>query len=257
VPARKRSLATCGTLGRRSRRTADLTACIKTSMGLKNIILSARITGMVMNYPLYDGEVSAAARELIAQGRLDAAIAEYRRLADLGSGRARCVLAYLHLRDLPGRPRDVDIAKKLATSALTSEPGYANYVLATSAMIEGDSSHCAPIMAESCKARFPPAFAAMAQIFNQGYGVKRDPKYAETLFLRAIEFKYIPAEFMICKLYSTGDLGPIKHLFGRIALPFAWVRLWFLTRFMIFSVRTFRHFNVIKPPMFNEGALKS
>jgi TPR repeat protein len=124
-------------------------------------------------------------------------------------------------------------------------------------MLEGNSLRSAQIMAESCKAQFPPAFAALAQIFNQGYGVKKDPKYAETLFLRATSLGHVPALFMLCKLYAIGDLGPMKQLFGRIALPLAWLRLWILTRFMIFSVRTFRHFNITTPPMFNEKALKS
>ena len=50
-------------------------------MGLKDICLSARITGFVMNFPLYDGGVSEKARRLIADGRLAAALEEYQRLA--------------------------------------------------------------------------------------------------------------------------------------------------------------------------------
>ncbi len=59
---------------------------------------SARIMGHVLNFPLYDGDCSPTARNLLAVGDVDGAIAEWRRLADLGSGRARCVLAYLALK---------------------------------------------------------------------------------------------------------------------------------------------------------------
>jgi hypothetical protein len=38
-------------------------------MGLKDIVLSAQTTGLVMNYPLYDGGVSEKAHRLIAEGR--------------------------------------------------------------------------------------------------------------------------------------------------------------------------------------------
>jgi hypothetical protein len=49
---------------------------------------SARVMGHVLNFPLYDGDCSPVARELLAVGDIDGAIAEWRRLADLGSGPA-------------------------------------------------------------------------------------------------------------------------------------------------------------------------
>src|SRR5580698_7955772 len=90
---------------------------------------SARVLGHVLNFPLYDGECSPAARELLAVGNIAGAIAEWRRLADLGSGRARCILAYLALKGTQSTPPDLEEARRLATSALSGERGYANYVL--------------------------------------------------------------------------------------------------------------------------------
>src|SRR5271168_3624423 len=109
-----------------SRDTTAPTACIRTSMGLKDILLSARVTGNVMNFPLYDGGVSEKARRSIAAGKLSEALAEYHRLASMGSALAKCVLAYLSLRNLPGAPRNVEMAKEFANAALSREPGYAN-----------------------------------------------------------------------------------------------------------------------------------
>lgn len=83
-------------------------------MSFENFILSARITGFVMNFPLYDGGVSQEARRLIADGRLAAALEEYQRLAATGSAIAKCVLAYLRplrRRDPQGRvPVDFELA---------------------------------------------------------------------------------------------------------------------------------------------------
>jgi hypothetical protein len=133
-------------------------------MGLKDIVLSARTTGFVMNYPLYDGGVSEKARRLIAEGRLAAALEEYRRLAATGSAIAKCVLAYLHLRDLPGAPHDVEASKVLATAARSREPGYANYILSYAAHFENDPKKAIDPMAASYRAHFVSAAGALALI---------------------------------------------------------------------------------------------
>lgn len=39
---------------------------------------SARILGRVLNFPLYDGDCSPAAREFLATGNIDAAMTEWR-----------------------------------------------------------------------------------------------------------------------------------------------------------------------------------
>src|ERR1700677_4104541 len=63
----------------------------------KDSRLSARVFGTVLNFPLYDGDCCPAARECLALGDVTGAVAEWQRLADLGSGTARCILAYLYL----------------------------------------------------------------------------------------------------------------------------------------------------------------
>jgi TPR repeat protein len=226
-------------------------------MGLKDILLSARVTGIVMNYPLYDGHVSKNARRLIADGRLDKALDEYRRLAELGSGLARCVLAYLSLRDLPGAPRSAHVAKALANAALSREPGYANYVLAYAASYEKDSAKSVELMYESYKAHFIPAASAIGLIFGQGYGVSKDPKKAEAFFLRAISLGHIPAPMLLCRFYMQGQRGVVKASLGLLLLPISFLYMWVCTRFLIFSIHSFRHFNLAVPPMFNEKPLKS
>jgi TPR repeat protein len=206
---------------------------------------------------LYDGNVSEKARQLIAGGRLSEALAEYNRLAGMGSAIAKCVLAYLNLRDLPGSPRNVDAAKELANAALSREPGYANYVLSYAAHYERDEKRAIKLMVESYMAKFIPASTALALILAQGYGVAKHPKEAEIFFLRAIAAGHIPATFMLCKFYMRGDSGLVKRLLGASLLPFSILYTWAATRFLIFSVRTFRHFNVDAPPMFNERALRA
>jgi hypothetical protein len=225
-------------------------------MGLKDIVLSARVTGIVMNYPLYDYDVSESARRSIAAGKLSEALAEYHRLAATGSARAKCVLAYLSLRNLPGAPRDVETAKQFANAAVGREPGYANYVLSYVASFEKRPKDAINRMVDSYKSKFIPAASALGLIMAQGYGVAKHPKEAETFFLRAISAGHIPAPLLLCRFYVRGGRGFAKRVLGAVLLPFAWLYVWIATRFLIFSVRTFRHFNVEVPPMFNEKALK-
>jgi TPR repeat protein len=225
-------------------------------MGLKDICLSARITGFVMNFPLYDGGASEKARRLIADGRLAAALEEYQRLAATGSAMAKCVLAYLHLRDLPGAPHDVEASKVLATAALSREPGYANFILSYAAHFENDPKRAIHLMAASYRANFVPAASALGLIFAAGYGVAKHPKEAETFFLRAIRSGHIPSTLVLCRFYKRGERGVVKRIFGQLLFPLAWLYLWISARFMIFSIRQFRHFHGNPLLMFNEKALK-
>jgi TPR repeat protein len=225
-------------------------------MSFENFMLSVRVAGFVMNYPLYDGGVSQKARRLIADGRLTAALEEYRRLAATGSAIAKCVLAYLHLRDLPGAPHNVEASKVLATAALGREPGYANYILSYAAHLDNDPKKAIALMAASYRAHFMPAASALAMIFAAGYGVAKHPKEAETLFLRGIKSGHIPSTLLLCRFYRRGERGLPKSIFGQLLFPFAWLYVWITTRFMVFSIRAFQHFNLEVPPMFNERALR-
>jgi hypothetical protein len=226
-------------------------------MGLKDIVLSARVTGIVMNYPLYDYGVSESARRSIAAGNLSEALAEYHRLAAAGSSRAKCVLAYLSLRNLPGAPRNLETAKAFANAALSREPGYANYVLSYVAAFEKRPKDAINRMVDSYKSNFIPAASALGLMMAQGYGVAQHPTEAETFFLRAISAGHIPAPLLLCRFYMRGSRGFAKRVLGAVLLPFAFLYVWIATRFLIFSLRTFRHFNIEVPPMFNEKALKS
>lgn len=210
-----------------------------------------------MNFPLYDGDVSERARRLIAAGRLSEALAEYHRLAAAGSALANCILAYLSLRNLPGAPRNVDAAKAFANSAVRREPGYANYVLSYVAYYEKDAKKAINLMVESYLAKFIPASSALGLILAQGYGVAKHPREAEIFFLRAVSAGHIPATLMLCHFYLRGNRGFALRLLGAALLPFAFLYVSIITRFFIFSIRTFRHFNSDVPPMFNEPALRA
>jgi TPR repeat protein len=210
-----------------------------------------------MNFPLYDGGVSEKARRLIAAGKLSEALTEYQRLATMGSALAKCVLAYLSLRNMPSAPRNLETAKAFASAALSREPGYANYVLSYVAHYEKDPKKAISLMVKSYMAHFMPAASALGLILGQGYGVSRHPKQAETFFVRAIFAGHIPATLMLAHFYMRGNRGFAKRLLGTVLLPFAFLYVWITTRFLIFSVRTFRHFNLDFPPMFNERALRA
>jgi TPR repeat protein len=209
-----------------------------------------------MNFPLYDGNVSPNARQFIADGRLSEALAEYQRLASMGSNLAKCILAYLSLRDLPGLPRDMESAKSLANAALSGEPGYANYVLAYAATYEKASAASVRYMSLSYQAGFIPAASALGLIFSQGYGTAKDSLKAEQYFLRAIIMGHVPAPMLLCRFYTLGRRGFLKQIVGIMLFPIAFLYAGIATRFFMFSVHCFRHFRNRTPPMFNEEALK-
>ncbi|MFO1466948.1 MAG: hypothetical protein U1F35_11040 [Steroidobacteraceae bacterium] len=218
--------------------------------------MSFIISGTVLNYPIYDGNVSPQARILLSEGKVNAAIAEYRRLASLGSAMARCVLAYLELRGLPNTDVNLAEAKRLASEALGSEPGFANYILANVAMEERDFSKLLRLMYQSSVGGFVPAYAALAMLFNQGVTVPPDPAFAEKMFKRAIGQGHVPSSYLLYRLYQTGRLGTWKKVMGALMVPFSWIFLWLRTRTDLFSVKVFRHFSRRDPPMFNPHGIK-
>jgi hypothetical protein len=138
--------------------------------------LSASVFGHVLNSPLYDGDCSPAAREFLAAGDIDSAVGEGRRLADLGSGRARCILAYLSLTGTPLSSADTDEAKRIALTAVAGERGYANYILGSISLKERRIDVAAKYFAESVKAGFLPAFIAAASILLRSAGASKERK---------------------------------------------------------------------------------
>ena len=168
---------------------------------------------------------------------------------------AKCVLAYLNLRGLPGEVGNVAAAKAWASGALRSEPGYASYILSYVAHFEKNGRKAIDLMWQSYRAQFIPAASAIGLIFGQGYGGLKNPKRAENFFWRAIRLGHIPAPMLLCRFYMRGDRGIVKRLLGLLAFPFAFFYVWVCSRFLIFSIYTFRHFNITSPPMFNERAL--
>src|ERR1700689_141303 len=109
----------------------------------KDSRLSARVFGTVLNFPLYDGDCCPAARGCLAVGDVTGAIAEWQRLADLGSGTARCVLAYLYLMGAPSIPMDLAEARRMALLAISGARGYANYLLGCISLREKQPSEAA------------------------------------------------------------------------------------------------------------------
>src|ERR1700743_121120 len=209
-----------------------------------------------MNFPLYNAHVSSKVRELIADGRLSEAVADLSRLASMGSNLAKCVLAYLSLRNIPDLPQHIEKAKALGNAALGSEPGYANYVLAYAASYEKDAPTSARLMYSSYKAGFVPAASALGLLLAQGYGAAKDYKKAEGYFLRAVAMKHIPAPMLLCRFYTLGRRGVLKQILGILLFPCAFLYAVIMTRFLIFSVYSFRHIRSNRP-MFNAEAIKS
>ena len=206
--------------------------------------LSARVLGRVLNYPLYDGDCSQAAREFLAVGDIDAAIAEWRRLADLGSGRARCVLAYLALKGTPSVEPDLEEARRLASSALSGERGYANYVLGCIAIKEKQVASVAQFLGESHKAGFVPAGTLLAALTLESRQLSAKAKSsAASLLRRASAAGHRPALLILCRSYIRGRLGFARRFLGVCLFPLAMTRLMLSLKYRIFAVNSFYYSN--------------
>src|SRR5271170_5029838 len=125
---------------------------------------SAQVFGHALKMSLYDADLSPRAREFLAVGDVEGAIAEWRRLADLGSGRARCVLAYVALMGTSTVAPDLEEARRMAVSAVSGERGYANYVFGCIALKEGQVDSAAKNLLESHKAGFVPAATLLSSL---------------------------------------------------------------------------------------------
>jgi TPR repeat protein len=205
---------------------------------------SARVLGYVLNFPLYDGECSPAARELLAVGNIAGAIAEWRRLADLGSGRARCVLAYLALKGTQSMPPDLEEARRLATSALSGERGYANYVLGCIALNEKQVASVAQYLGESYRAGFMPAATLLASLTLESRQLSEKAKSgAVNLLQLASAAGHRPAQVILCRSYLRGRVGLAKRFLGMCLFPFAMTRLVLSLKYRAFSVNSFYYSN--------------
>jgi hypothetical protein len=216
---------------------------------------SARIMGHVLNFPLYDGGCSPAARNLLAIGDVDGAIAEWRRLADLGSGRARCVLAYLALKGTGADPPDLEEARRLASSALSGERGYANFVLGCIALKEGQASNFGQYLGESDRAGFVPAASLMASLVLRGRNTSTKANIiAESMLRKAADAGHRPAQIFLYGAYLRGRFGFGKRILGLVLAPVALIRFMLCAKFSVFSMGAFQYSNRQTEPVFVDAS---
>ena len=215
--------------------------------------LSVRASIFSLNYPLFDGNVSREAREFLARGKTAEAIAEYRRLAALGSGQARGILAYAYLIGTRFTPRDLDAAESLASLAAVSAPGFSHYILGFVALARGDTGKSFSRFIVSKKAGFAPAFSASAQLYSNLYRTaERDLRLTEGLFIRAIRMGHVPAWMFLALFYLKGTRGTLKRVAGAALLPVSLVLYYLFWKFNTFSMSTFSYHpayrNLLKEP---------
>jgi hypothetical protein len=221
----------------------------------KQARLSAQVLGRVLKLPLYDGDCCPAARDCLAAGNVEGAITEWRRLADLGSGRARCVLAYLHLVGAPSIPVNLEEARRIASSAIAGDRGYANYVLGCIALKEHQGKTAVDYFSESHKAGFYPALSMMASMLAQGAGSSENRnETAAKMFLRASAAGHVPARLLWVRLALSGRLGFAQRVMGVLLSPLAFLRYAVGLRHHIFSIHYFQYFPGATVSLFNEEA---
>jgi hypothetical protein len=217
---------------------------------------SARVMGHVLNFPLYDGNCSATARTMLARGDVDGAIAEWHRLADLGSGRARCVLAFVALNGTPSTEPDLDAARQLASSALTGDKGYANYLLACIALKENQGAAVvAQYLGESYKSGFLPGAALLASLtIGSRDSSKKSRDLARNILRKAASAGYRPARLALCGWYVRGRFGLAHRVLGLAMMPIAIFRVAWAAKFHGFSLASFRYFIHPRVPLFADAS---
>jgi hypothetical protein len=215
--------------------------------------LSSRIFDRVLNSAVYDADCCPTARNMLAVGDVDGAIAEWRRRADLGSGPARCILSYLHLMGAPSIPVDLDEAKRLASSAIAGDRGYACYLLGCIALQVKDPSSAVKALMESQKAKFTPALTMLASLLSASADVGQKRK-AAAMFHRAAAAGHVPARLMLATLYLSGRLGLLRRLVGLGLLPIAFIWYSVGLRHRIFSINYFQYFSNSRVSLFKEAS---
>jgi TPR repeat protein len=179
---------------------------------------------------------------MLANGDGNAAMKEYGRLVALGSGRARCILAYAYMVGSYLTPRDQDAAKSIALLALSSEPGFSNYILGFIALADGDYASSFSHFIISRNAGFLPAYSVCAKLFSDRYhSAESDLRLAERLFIRAIRVGHIPAYVNLSVFYLHGNRGLIKRIAGAVLYPISVIAVYLSLRFNIFSMSTFMY----------------
>jgi hypothetical protein len=217
--------------------------------------LSALIYPRVLNQPLYDGGCSQKARALLADGNVANAIDEWRRLADLGSGDARCVLAYIHFRGAPTIVPDLHEARRLANAAAATSRGYANYLLGCFALSERDVNRAASYFKVSYEANFVPVLTALAWIrFRHNTLTGKSQKSAERLALLAVDAGHLPARAVLARIYLSGQLGLLRRSYGALVFPWALIGNFIGARRNIFSVHCFHYSTTFRQSLFVTAA---
>ena len=213
--------------------------------------LSTKVFYKVLNQPLYDAGCSQKARELLADGNIESAIEEWGRLADLGSGNARCVLAYIYFRGTPTIPPDLIKARTLANAATSTSRGYANYLLGCFALAEGSIAHAMNYLKISREEQFVPSLTLLAWVrFRYNAIAGKNQQNAERLAMLAIKAGNVPARALLARIQCSGKLGLIKRIQGIVSMPF-YILLGFLsTRSNVFSINCFHYTPTFKLPLF-------
>jgi hypothetical protein len=203
-------------------------------------MLSLRASVRALRCPLYDGGVSVKARRFFASGNSVGAFEEYRRLAELGSGKARCVLAYANLLGTRALPKNIQEAARIARSATASEPGFSNYILGCISMQDQNWEVTFRHFNLSSRAGFLPALSTAASLSSRVYrNTDRDLRGAERVLFSAIRKGHVPALLFLAAFYITGARGFPKRLLGIVLSPMAIAALFVACRVAIFSPRTF------------------
>ncbi len=190
--------------------------------------------------PLYVPEEGRSICSFLESGESHRLVGELERLSSLGSPWASAALGYLVLLPNCDGKRDVTRALDLCRSHAASGDPYALFVLAWALLYSGRGNDALKAMRKAALSGFPPARLDFVTFVWNGWGTKeRYPSAALALLGRAARAGHKATLLWRCRLYASGQFGPVRRLYGYLMTPIALLRYLFFFWADPFSCRVF------------------
>jgi len=167
-------------------------------------------------------------------------VEELERLSALGSPWASAVLGCICLR--PGANGERDVARAIVLCAPHAErrDPYALFVYAWALLHSGKRNMAIRTMQKSALLKFPPAVLDFVTFVWSGWGMKEaNPQAALQLLNRAFKVHHAMALAWLSVLYRSGKYGLMRHAFGYVLIPLAWLRVMYAASVDPFSCTVF------------------
>lgn len=212
-----------------------------------------------LHYPLYLPGRSRDIEVMLQRGDAVRAIAELTKLASLGSGAAKTVLAYLHLQGALPSGVDFDRAADLLREPVASGDPYALYVAGWIHFLrDKDAGRAVSCWVAGEEKGFLPSIIELGRFLSWDLPGS-PPRYADAIekLKLADRLGHKQAASLIATLDAAGARGPLLAISGKFRKVVHFVRLYCWLRTDFFSERVFSRPLQQRRPFFSPEAWTS